>query len=315
MPLAQVLESAMSETSVWSHFAEPQRHANIRKFLLLVEAQQAEGLSLLEIRERLLANRNSHNVSKANVSAEGMDAVRIMTIHAAKGLQFPMVFLPAMDEKLSSKSGPVVFHESETGISMHYEEDYAKRSKLEPFRLQKLKEEEEQKRLFYVAVTRAMDYLCMSGAQFEGKKAHQGRLSYLDDAFGLSREDSTEERPFTLTHIDKAPLFKPPVAGIKDGPKHPDVAAYTSPIDYAPGATWINVTDDTKSIRKNHGRDWVITGTVLHLILEELSLRAISPSEAVKRAGELLAGKLPDGPRREEVTKRIAASMDMMASS
>ena len=322
MPLAEVLESALSGSGAWSHYGEPQRHANIKKFLLLVEGMESEGLSLLEIRERLIRQRNARDVSKANVNAEGMDAVRIMTIHAAKGLQFPMVFLPGMDERLAAKSGPVVFHETATGSTLYYEEDSAKRRKLDPFRLQKLKEEEEQKRLFYVAVTRAMDYLCMSGAQLQGKKAHQGRLSYLDDAFGLSGEDS--ELPFTLTHIEKAPLLRSPVtpavrAGIKDGPKTPDVASYTSPIDYTPSAAntqWFNVTDDITSIRKNHGRDWVITGTVLHQILEELSLRAIAaPSEAVKRARELVAGKLPDGPRREEVIKRIAASMDKMASS
>ncbi len=310
-PLAQVLESAMGETSVWSNYAEPQRHANIRKFLLLVEAQQAEGLSLLEIRERLLANRNAHKISKANVNAEGMDAVRIMTIHAAKGLQFPMVFLPAMDEKLSSKSGPVVFHESEAGISMHYEEDHAKRSKLEPFRIQKLKEEEEQKRLFYVAVTRAMDYLCMSGAELKNKKKLLGRLSYLEDAFGIFGENIAEKLPFKMTRIDESPLLKssPIKTNIQDTSKKPDIASYIAPIIYKPESQWAVVTEDTEVIRKDHGRDWVITGTVLHLILEEISLGRLTGNDTLRRAQALLMGKLPQGQRMEKILRTIDKTM------
>ncbi|MCK4911761.1 MAG: hypothetical protein KAR83_08955, partial [Thermodesulfovibrionales bacterium] len=322
-PLAQALESVLTETSVWSHFAEPQRHANIRKFLLLVEAQQAEGLSLLEIRERLLANRDSHNVSKANVNAEGMDAVRIMTIHAAKGLQFPMVFLPAMDEKLSSKSGPVVFHESEAGISMHYEEDHAKRRKLEPFRIHKLKEEEEQKRLFYVAVTRAMDYLCMSGAELKNKKKLQGRLSYLEDAFGIFSKDDLTGLPFSIGHcqsLGNAPLFdlkrkSAHPAGPEQGHGAQHAESFTYALKYEPRTRWAGVTEDTEVIRKDHGRDWVITGTVLHVILEEISLGRLACKDTLSRAQALLKGKLPQGQRMENVLQAIGKSMEKLDES
>ena len=69
-------------------------------------------------------------------------------------------------------------------MPLAYEEDSAKRRKLDTFRLRISKEMEEQKRLFYVAVTRAMDFLFLSGS-VPGKKGPRGRLAYLDDAFGI----------------------------------------------------------------------------------------------------------------------------------
>jgi len=50
----------------------------------------------LEIRENSCNQRPVK--SQRRMLIRGMNAVQIMTIHAAKGLQFPLVFLPALDE-------------------------------------------------------------------------------------------------------------------------------------------------------------------------------------------------------------------------
>src|SRR3989339_1436452 len=86
-PLAIILEEALTETEGWKHYREKQRQANIKKFIKLIESYESAGFSGLEIREKLIKARDGDE-PKANINTEGMNAVKIMTIHAAKGLQF-----------------------------------------------------------------------------------------------------------------------------------------------------------------------------------------------------------------------------------
>ncbi|MCC6347772.1 MAG: UvrD-helicase domain-containing protein, partial [Nitrospirales bacterium] len=97
-PYAVLLEEILCETGAWQYFGEKQRYVNVKKFIKLVEDFEAQGIAGLELREKLIRASEKADEPKANVSTEGMDAVRIMTTHAAKGLQFPMVFLPCLDE-------------------------------------------------------------------------------------------------------------------------------------------------------------------------------------------------------------------------
>ena len=185
-PLAILLEDALSETEGWQYYWEKQRHANIKKFIRIIEFYESQGFSALEIREKLIKARFGDE-AKANVNTEGMNAVKIMTVHAAKGLEFPMVFLPSLDEDNSPKGKSIVIDEEDGRIVMAYEEDPDKRKKREPFVRRKEKEREEEKRLFYVAVTRAQDFLCMLGARKKDEKV-SGRLAYLVDSFGISKD-------------------------------------------------------------------------------------------------------------------------------
>ncbi len=73
---------------------------------------------------------------------ESDDAVQLMTLHSAKGLEFPLVFLAGMEENLFPH----------------------KMSKDEPGRL------EEERRLCYVGITRAMDELVLTYA--ESRRLH-----------------------------------------------------------------------------------------------------------------------------------------------
>jgi ATP-dependent helicase/nuclease subunit A len=299
VPLAELLERVFQDTGGWTHFREKQRHANIKKFIAMVEGYEAQGLSPVEIREKFLRQRHAREEAKANINAEGMDAVKIMTIHAAKGLQFPMVYLPSLDEKNSPRSSPVVIDDTEGRLAIAHEEDPKQRNRDERFRRQKLKEIEEEKRLFYVAVTRAMDYLCMIGSHKEGKLS--GRLDYLSDAFELfdpgadaplsvlRKEDLKRRRKKARISLEKPePFMHPP--------------AFTEPLLYEPSRQWKDVTEvETDTVRTRHGENRVLTGTVMHRLLEELSTGALRERDIAERAVLLLRGETPESGAVAEV--------------
>ncbi|MDO5141704.1 MAG: 3'-5' exonuclease [Eubacteriales bacterium] len=83
----------------------------------------------------------------ADQSAEGEDAVLMMTMHAAKGLEFPVVFLAGMEDGLFPGFR-----------AMEREEDM-----------------EEERRLCYVALTRAKEQLCLTCAE---RRLLYGRTQY-----------------------------------------------------------------------------------------------------------------------------------------
>ena len=92
--------------------------------------------------------------------SESKDAVRLMTAHAAKGLEFPVVFVV----RVTSGSFPANYQEElvEFPEALRSHENLPER---DPESLHK----EEERRLFYVAMTRAEDELILSGKP-AGKK-------------------------------------------------------------------------------------------------------------------------------------------------
>src|SRR4030043_1547794 len=290
-PLAILLEDALSETEGWRFYWEKQRHLNIKKFIGLIEQYESQGLSSLDIREKLIKARLGEE-AKANINTEGMNAVKIMTVHAAKGLQFPMVFLPSLDEDNVPRSSSIVIEEERERISLAYEEDSTKRKKIGYFQRQKEKELEEEKRLFYVAVTRAKDFLCMLGAPKKGK-AHTGRLAYITDnlehlsSLKIMNEADIDPESFRDSASRPELVEGSPVISYSAPEPFLSEPIFTEPISYEPSLKWRDVTEDL-DIRVKHGEDWVLLGRVFHNLFEELSKGIITPDEIDRRALTLL---------------------------
>ncbi len=107
------------------------------------------------------------------------DMVRIMTVHAAKGLQAPIVFLPDTIKKLHGHNKAKVkllWPKDKTGVplwSSRKEFDTEIYSKLQSTAAEK--QEDEYKRLLYVAMTRAEDRLYICG--------HKGTREEKDDCW------------------------------------------------------------------------------------------------------------------------------------
>jgi superfamily I DNA/RNA helicase len=87
--------------------------------------------------------------------AEGIDAVRMLTVHASKGLEFRAVYLPKLAAGHFPSSRKAAHCPPPKGMLPDGEEDW---------------HEEEEECLFFVALSRARDILCLSRAQQYGKR-------------------------------------------------------------------------------------------------------------------------------------------------
>ena len=93
------------------------------------------------------------------------DAVRVMTVHGAKGLEFPFLILAGLNSTPTHRPGTVLFNRERgkvevkvgSGDSSFQTAGYAELAELD-----KVREEEEDVRLMYVAATRARDHLIVS---------------------------------------------------------------------------------------------------------------------------------------------------------
>lgn len=126
------------------------------RFLDLCAVYDEEGFTLREFLEEL-SNWGSEYQEAVDVSEEE-DVVKFITIHSAKGLEFPIVILADSGQSLSTVSSEILF-DPEIGLAI--KKDKEKWQELKSFLDNK--EIEEAKRLLYVALTRAMDYLVISG--------------------------------------------------------------------------------------------------------------------------------------------------------
>lgn len=170
LPLSHILESFMEKTEGWKIFWEKQRAANIKKFIEIVQNFETRGDSFQDIRAYFEARVEKDEEPKANVNTEDTDVVKIMTVHTAKGLEFPVVFFVRMGEELRKDRDSIKINEGRESTGILYCPDRKIREQVDEFKELALKEEEEEKRIFYVAVTRARDLLVLSGVRDEKNK-------------------------------------------------------------------------------------------------------------------------------------------------
>ena len=128
-------------------------------------------------------------------------AVRIMTIHAAKGLQFPIVILPRLDRGAQIDREPFIDEAFGIGFSPLKPDDGYR--KTEPEIVAHIKnrgsarETAEKKRLFYVGATRAQDRLILSGTLPATGKPQQ-MLEWLYKHLNIGEEDDSLSLPVAL---------------------------------------------------------------------------------------------------------------------
>ncbi len=135
-------------------------------------------------------------------------AVSIMTVHKAKGLEYPIVFLPGMNQtQRSITRGPdVIIGESGNKTRMAVR-DAANPLYEELWEQEKDELKREHQRLLYVAMTRARDHLVMIGTRKDDKRplTQSTWLDYLHRAAPAPLFDSEiKSGPDIVTHAYSA---------------------------------------------------------------------------------------------------------------
>ncbi len=133
--------------------------------------------------------------AESALSEETLDAVRILTIHKAKGLEFPVVILPGLHQgSRNPAQSPVVHHDWSSrcyGLTLGRRMNFGA---LPVEAKMAAREEAEQRRLLYVGMTRARDLLVFSGG-LTAKPARDSVLSLLQDTIG---EESASQSSSTI---------------------------------------------------------------------------------------------------------------------
>lgn len=203
-PIHRLLQEILNETGYRNYVAAlpagEQRRANLDMLMekaVAYEQTSYHGLfHFIRYIDRLM--KYDVDYGEAEIVSEQENAVRLMSIHKSKGLEFPVVFVCGMGKQFNEQdlNSNMIFH-PEFGIGLKWF-DCEKRTKANTlihqiFAMEAKKENlGEELRVLYVALTRAKEKLILAGTC---KLPEEGQYS------GFSRE---EKVPFSTRYDAKS---------------------------------------------------------------------------------------------------------------
>ena len=205
LTVTQLLERAIDETgylTVLSGLPNGDlRRANVQK--LLQKAHETNKVTYGAF-TRYLLDMKTQEVREGNAITEAQHSVILMSVHASKGLEFPMVYLTDASRKPNAIHS-ILIHDRQMGFACKVAtsdgEEQSSHYQRVNVRLRQ-REEEERKRLLYVAMTRARDYLVVSGqATWNDKRGEWSTDGWLEAILATSGAIQTDtSTTLQLTH-------------------------------------------------------------------------------------------------------------------
>lgn len=172
--ISLLVNQLLKETGYWQvtsvQSAGELIKANLEKVLLLARRYEQDPHSSLAGFMRYLEKMDQKGVREGLAQIPGENnLVKMMTIHQSKGLEFPVVILVESQRQLfSGMNFPTIVCDSQMGMGLRVRDPLTNKTVATSLYRQIIEVEEkreiaERKRLFYVAATRAQDYLLISG--------------------------------------------------------------------------------------------------------------------------------------------------------
>jgi ATP-dependent exoDNAse (exonuclease V) beta subunit len=204
---------------------------NIDKFLAQAR-EAASRMSLDEFVEELALVRASNPREADATPEDSANAVQVMTVHSAKGLEFPMVFVAALHKGVNTNAAVVTFS-PRIGLGARWRNPAVREDKDDLFQHEirqerARRENEESHRLLYVAMTRAEQQLVLS---FSGKQQPKEWAKLVADKLNLPLDTNRDElltcsapdgKPWSLRLLVTDRLPELPLVGQALRPVNPE---------------------------------------------------------------------------------------------
>ncbi len=226
MTVPALLNEILEKTAYYAFAASSPRrsqiHANIEKLKIIARDFEDRGFkNLYDFVEEMKLMESSQVKEPEAAILTGENAVNLMTIHASKGLEFPIAVLYNIGKKSGGRRGRNLIA-SETGITYKYNigsasggPDHFVTTPVHCLAKKRaeLLEKAEEKRVFYVALTRAKDHLVLSSSvKFNSNDeivSPGGFLKMLLKKTGLPM-DASEDNSSSLTFTENLSLLREP---------------------------------------------------------------------------------------------------------
>ena len=183
VPIVQTLSELLELTRAHAGFAlrpaGDQVLANVQRIHDLARSYELNGgISFRGFVDRLNREAEKSHSSEAPVPEEGVEGVRLMTVHAAKGLEYPVVIAADLTARLATEN-PDRFVDPERRLCAMRLLQCAPYELFEHDALERKRDEAEGVRIAYVAATRARDLLVVPAV---GDERYAGWLAPLHKA-------------------------------------------------------------------------------------------------------------------------------------
>jgi ATP-dependent exoDNAse (exonuclease V) beta subunit len=197
-PLELLCERVLAEhdydLAVLARHDGRRRYANLRKLARLARSYEELRGNDLEGFIRFVEGQDAVGAKESDAVSEeeGADAVRLLTIHAAKGLEFKVVVVADAGRSRPPVSDILALSDGRFGFKVAHP---ATGTRVSTASYRDVKEElehaerAERLRLYYVAMTRAMERLLVSGSIGSGREeSEETPIGWVLDRLGLEDE-------------------------------------------------------------------------------------------------------------------------------
>jgi ATP-dependent helicase/nuclease subunit A len=252
-----------------------ERHAKIIDdfYSFVKKYENEESSDLMMFLDYVLNNKN---LVKKDFNSTKLDQIRIMTEHGAKGLQSPIVFICDSGDNINEKNnedGNIFWYEGEEFNFPFFKKHNKSNILKDMTEKNKILQEEEKYRLFYVAITRAENelYICGIDRKRQNAKDEDKKNNFYDIALETLANMKCESKVFDFDNSLKKYCIGNEEGSddLKIGEKNTEKEDYAEFIDRIKN---VNISNEKMEIFnpsqffKHNDRDKIFDGVNVNII-------------------------------------------------